>query len=57
MPAMPAMPVGMSMAEYCARVGITTRTGYQWARDGKIPVRRYGKTIRVMTEALEGFKE
>jgi excisionase family DNA binding protein len=52
-----AMPVGMTMTEYCTRVGITTRTGYQWARDGKIPVKRYGETIRVLTEALEGFKE
>jgi excisionase family DNA binding protein len=56
-PTMLAMPVGMTMTEYCTRVGITTRTGYQWARDGKIPVKRYGETIRVLTEALEGFKE
>jgi excisionase family DNA binding protein len=51
------MPVGMTMAEYCSRVGITTRTGYAWAKDGRIPVKRYGKIIRVLPDALDGFEE
>jgi predicted site-specific integrase-resolvase len=47
----------MTMAEYCAHIGISIRTGYQWAKDGKIPVRCYGKNIRVLPDALHGFEE
>jgi Helix-turn-helix domain len=56
MPTKVAVPVGMSMQDFCARVGISTKTGYTWCRDGKIPVKRYGKLIRVLPDALEGFE-
>jgi excisionase family DNA binding protein len=47
----------MTVAEYAAQVRVSTRTVYEWVRDGKIPVRRFGKTIRVLASALDGFED
>lgn len=57
MPTTIAPPSDMTMAEFCRRIHVSTRTGYEWARQGKIPIRRYGRTIRVLQSALDGFKE
>jgi excisionase family DNA binding protein len=47
---------GMTVHEFAEQARVSTRTVYEWAREGKIPVRRYGRTIRVRPEALEGFE-
>lgn len=47
----------MTVAEFAARVRVSERTAYEWARLGKIPTRRFGKTIRVPVLVLEGFEE
>lgn len=45
-----------TVPEFAKRVRVSTRTVYEWVRDGKIPVRRYGRTIRIRPEALNGFE-
>jgi len=45
-----------TVPEFAARARVSTRTVYEWAREGKIPIRRYGRTIRIRPEALDGFE-
>jgi len=45
-----------TVPEFAELARVSTRTVYEWAREGKIPTRRYGRTIRIRPEALEGFQ-
>jgi excisionase family DNA binding protein len=47
----------LTVPEYAKQARVSTRTVYEWVREGKIPVRRYGRTIRIRPEALEGFAD
>lgn len=47
----------LTVPEFAAQVRVSTRTAYEWCRQGKIPTRRFGKTIRVLATALDGFDE
>ncbi len=50
------MTSDLTVAEYAELLRVSERTVYTWVREGKIPVRRYGRTIRIRPEAVEGFE-
>lgn len=45
----------LTVTEYAKKARVSERTVYTWVRENKIPVRRYGRTIRILPEALNGF--
>lgn len=50
-------PEWVPITAFSELFGVSTRTAYQWARDGKLPSIRFGRTIRVDISALNGFKD
>lgn len=47
----------LTVTEYARQARVSERTVYEWVRAGKIPIRRYGRTIRIRPEALDGFED
>ena len=43
--------------EVARHVNITEKTAYKWAREGKIPCRRFGRTVKFSIEDIDGRKE
>lgn len=52
-----AIKTDYTVLEYAELVRVSERTVYRWAKDGKIPTRKYGRTIRIRPAALDGFED
>lgn len=44
------LPQLLSVKEYAAWYGVTTRTVYQWVATGAVPVRRVGRVVRILID-------
>ncbi|MBQ3429165.1 MAG: helix-turn-helix domain-containing protein [Mogibacterium sp.] len=40
--------------EVAQHLGVAQKTVYKWARQGEIPCRRFGRTVKFSIEAIEG---
>ena len=40
--------------EVAKHLGVTEKTVYKWARQGEIPCRRFGRTVKFSIEDIEG---
>lgn len=49
--------IGVSMyvtaKEVAAHLGVTDKTVYKWAREGIIPCRRFGRTVKFSIEDID----
>ena len=43
--------------EVAQHLNITEKTVYKWAREGKIPSRRFGRTVKFSIEDIDEGKE
>lgn len=43
----------VSVPEAARRLGIHPKTAYLWTRDGRLPVTRFGRTLRVAVADLQ----
>ena len=43
--------------EVAEHLGVTEQTVYKWARQGEIPCRRFGRTVKFSIEDIDERKE
>ena len=43
----------VTVKEVAQLLGVTEKTVYKWAREGEIPCRRFGRTVKFVIEDIE----
>ena len=43
--------------EVAEHLGVTEKTVYKWAREGEIPCRRFGRTVKFSIEDIENKED
>lgn len=47
----------VTATEVAEHLGVTKQTVYKWAREGEIPCRRFGRTVKFSIEDIEADRK